>query len=127
VSNGASVGQGHQPLLRVDTIWRETVGEHQNCLPSSRIEELPANFVELFAKFFPGRMPKSVDRPFTVEPLVVSTAVPGEDLNREAGGGFSGQGGGWTQLDQLYFFAPGTVFVPLVSRVKSAAAARRPG
>jgi hypothetical protein len=54
------------------------------------------SFVELFGKSFPGAMPKTIKRPHVPEPLFINTAILGENLHREAKGGFSGKGGGWT-------------------------------
>jgi hypothetical protein len=61
----------------------------------------------LFAKAFNGTIPAPVQRPYVPIPLVVHTAVLGENLSRERMGGFNAKQGGWTatkwfpQLDGL--------------------------
>jgi hypothetical protein len=52
--------------------------------------------LELLAKAFGGQMPNPVQRPFVPVPLVVNTAVLGENLTRESMGGFNARTGGWT-------------------------------
>lgn len=59
-------------------------------------QEAGGRFVELFGKSFPGVMPAPVKRSPWVGSLFVHTAILGEDLKRESGGGFSGERGGWT-------------------------------
>lgn len=57
--------------------------------------EAGGKFVELFAKAFQGKMTKPVEQRPALEPLFINTAILGENQNRDNGGGFSGEGGGW--------------------------------
>jgi hypothetical protein len=58
--------------------------------------EAGGRFVKLFSKSFSGMVPKAVEKPYMPKPLFISTAILGQNLAREAKGGFSGEGGGWT-------------------------------
>src|SRR5262249_21873139 len=58
--------------------------------------EAGGRFVELFSKSIPGIVPKAVEKPYMPKPLFINTAILGQNLAREAKGGFSGEGGGWT-------------------------------
>jgi hypothetical protein len=53
-------------------------------------------FLSLFGRSFLGRVPPTKDRPYEPQPLMINTAVLGENLHRDAHGGFSGEQGGWT-------------------------------
>lgn len=53
-------------------------------------------FVEAISKAFGGTLPPPSNTLQTPVPLLINTAILGEDLVREDGGGFSGEGGGWT-------------------------------
>lgn len=52
--------------------------------------------LDLLAKSFGGKIPAPVKRPFVPTPLVVNTAVLGENLTREQMGGFNPRPEGWT-------------------------------
>ncbi len=53
-------------------------------------------FLMLFAKAFHTTLPKPRPPSTHLDPLVVDTAILGEDLKRNPGGGFAGTGEGWT-------------------------------
>jgi len=58
--------------------------------------EVGARFVELFAKAFGGKLPKSIRQAHVIERLAINTAILGHYMNREDKGGFSGERGNWT-------------------------------
>ena len=58
--------------------------------------ESGGRFVELFAKAFGGTLPTPTSTPQAPKPLFINTAVLAENYHRDTGGGFSGDGGGWT-------------------------------
>lgn len=58
--------------------------------------ETGAKLTELFSKAFGGTLPPPRDPSYTPEPLVMNTAILGDDMVGHPSGGFSGQGGGWT-------------------------------
>ncbi len=53
-------------------------------------------FIRLFAKAFHAKSPRARSSTMPLEPLVMSTAILGEDLKRSPSGGFAGTGEGWT-------------------------------
>jgi len=55
-----------------------------------------SRFIDLFAKAFHAAPPRARPSDIPLEPLVMSTAILGEDLKQDPGGGFAGTGGGWT-------------------------------
>jgi hypothetical protein len=59
-------------------------------------QEDGARFVELFSKVFSGKLPTPVKRGYLPVPLTINTAILGQSINRDRGGGFSGAPGGWT-------------------------------
>jgi len=63
--------------------------------------ESGARFVEAFSKAFSGRVPTVVKRRPVPVPLTISTAILGQNMNRDRGGGFSAAAGGWTATKWL--------------------------
>ena len=55
-----------------------------------------SQFVEFFAKVFSGKLPTHVSQARGPVPLHVNTAILGEGMHREQGGGFSAAAGEWT-------------------------------
>ena len=53
-------------------------------------------FLSLFHKSFPGKIPSASDQKYDPKPLKINTAILGDGLQREPGGGFSGDAGEWT-------------------------------
>ena len=58
--------------------------------------EAGARFAELFSKAFSGKLPIPVKQANVPVPLSINTAILGQNMNRERGGGFSAAAGGWT-------------------------------
>jgi hypothetical protein len=58
--------------------------------------EAGARFGALFGKVFSGKLPTPVQRVHVPMPLSMSTAILGQNLDREREGGFSGGAGDWT-------------------------------
>jgi hypothetical protein len=57
--------------------------------------EAGARLVELFSKAFSGKLPTPVNRGYVPVPLSINTAILGQNIDRERGGGFSAAAGGW--------------------------------
>jgi hypothetical protein len=71
-------------------------------------QDAGSHFVELFAKSFLGKLPAAVKRVHVPEPLRIKTAILGQNMHREAKGGFSGKKGGWMAIKwflELYGFS----------------------
>jgi hypothetical protein len=53
-------------------------------------------FIAAFGKAFHSKSPRPRASAVPLEPLQMATAILGEDLKQSPGGGFDGEGGGWT-------------------------------
>jgi hypothetical protein len=53
-------------------------------------------FVAAFGKAFHSKPPRERQSAVPLEPLQMATAILGENLKQASGGGFDGEGGGWT-------------------------------
>ena len=64
-------------------------------------QEAGAEFLRLFAKSFPGKMPKRLSQAYSPPPLDINVYVFREGMSRNASSGFDAAGGGWTTAEWI--------------------------